>query len=204
MTNILHIDSSARLAGSVTRELTAHAVSLLVKQNPLAKIIRRDLIKNPLPHIGADFLSGIGNKTPTPVESEVLARSEQLIAELEAADIIVIGAPMYNFSVPSQLKAWIDHVCRAGRTFSYTAEGPKGHLQNKRAIVVVGTGGVYNAGAMVAMDHVTSYLKQVLGFIGISDVTVVTAGKQAMGAEVATGELKAAYSVLEKNLGKAA
>ena len=195
MTTILHIDSSSRVEGSATRQLSAYAVELLVKENPQAKIIRHDLVAQPLAHIGTDFLSG---------QADVLAHSDKLIAELEQADILVIGAPMYNFGIPTQLKAWIDHVCRAGKTFSYTAEGPKGLLKNKRAIIVVGTGGVYSTPAMAAIDHVSPYLKQVLGFIGITDVTVVSAEKQAMGADTAQHELQNARLVLEKNLKHAA
>ena len=192
MTTILQIDSSAKPQGSVTQQLTAYAVKVLTKKDPGAKVIYHDLVKEALPHINGDFLTG---------ESTFIARSDALIAELMAADTIVIGVPMYNFSIPSQLKAWIDHVCRAGKTFNYSPNGPVGLVTGKRAIIVVGAGGAYmNGGAYAAYDHAISYMRVVLGFIGITDVTIVAAEKQAIGADVAAGEVTAALATLEQKL----
>lgn len=196
MTTILHIDSSARHEGSVTRPLSAEAVERLVAADPAATVIRRDLTREPLPHIDPAFLRGIFGAVDEPENAVAAGRSDALIDELLAADVVVIGAPMYNFGVPSQLKAWIDHVCRAGRTFRYTAEGPVGLVQGKRAIIVTATGGVYGTGPMLAFDHVVPYLRQVLGFIGITDVEVAVADRQALGAEPAAEGLAAARAAL--------
>lgn len=200
MTTILHLDSSARSEGSVSRLLSAQAVEQLTKDFPGAKIHHRDLVAQPLPHIDASFLFGMAASNPSPAEKQAVERSDALVAELETADILVIGTPMYNFGVPSQLKAWIDHVCRAGKTFRYTANGPEGLLKNKRALILISTGGVYSAGAMAAFDHVSSYLRQVLGFLGITSVQIVMAEKQGLGADAAADGVASAKQALTKEL----
>ena len=149
MTTILHIDSSANLQHSVTRGLTRDTVAGLLKQHPDARIITRDVTAQPLPHISPEFLAGLFAKGET-ASPQTLKLSDELLGELFAADILVIGAPMYNFSIPSQLKAWIDHIVRAGKTFTYTASGAQGLLTGKRAIVAVASGGAYAGGAL---DH---------------------------------------------------
>lgn len=197
MTTILHIDSSAKLDGSATRTLTAEAIRAIQAKDPAASVVYRDLTRSPLPHISPEYLGGIfGN--PALASHETVQRSDGLIEELFAADIIVIGAPMYNFGIPSQLKAWIDNICRAGKTFRYTAEGkPEGLLKNKRAIVATAHGGVYSEGPMVAYDHVGPYLQQLLGFLGVSDVQIIRAEKQAFGPEAAGEELERAKKQID-------
>ena len=203
MTTILHIDSSARIEGSATRAITADAVSALQKQYPEVKVIYRDLTKNPLPHIGPEFLAGIFADGEH-ASHETVKLSDTLLGELFAADILVIGTPMYNFSIPSQMKSWIDFVLRAGKTFSYSEQGPKGLVTGKRAIVAVASGGVYSEGPMVPFDHVGTLMKQVLSFIGITDVTVVRAEKQAFGPELAGQELAHAKQEVEAAAKRAA
>ncbi|TMM52951.1 FMN-dependent NADH-azoreductase [Sulfitobacter sabulilitoris] len=167
---ILHIDSSARTEGSVSRDLTA---SIVVKLG--GDVIRRDL-KDGLPQVSETWIGA--NFTPaadrTPEQAEALALSDTLIDELKRADTIVIGAPMYNFTITGALKAWVDLVCRAGETFNYTENGPVGLLNGKRAVIAVTTGGVPVGSDM---DHLTGYLRQIMGFIGITDVDVVFADK---------------------------
>ncbi|MEM6587458.1 MAG: NAD(P)H-dependent oxidoreductase [Pseudomonadota bacterium] len=171
MTNtILHINSSARHTGSISRDLTAD----LISRHPNAQIITRDLAQTPLPQvseawIGAGFTPATDR---TQAQADALAISDELVDELIAADTLVIGVAMYNFSVPAALKAWIDQVARAGRTFNYTENGPVGLLQNKRAIIVMATGGVPQGSDM---DFATPYLTFVLGFLGITDVSVIAA-----------------------------
>lgn len=181
---ILHIDSSARFQGSVTRDLSNAIVAKLGQD-----VIRRDL-SDPLPHITETWVAA--NFTPaderTAAQRETLALSETLVAELESADTIVIGVPLYNFGIPASLKAWIDLVARAGRTFKYTAEGPVGLLQNKRAVLAISTGGVA-VGSEV--DFATGYLKHVLGFLGISNVDVVAADRVVVNGEAAITTAKA-------------
>lgn len=187
---VLHIDSSARLTGSVSRDLTAQVVERLGAQ----EIIRRDLA-TPLPLLDEAWIGA--NFTPADQRSDdqksLLALSDELIAELQAADTIVIGAPVYNFSVPSTLKAWIDLVARAGVTFRYSEAGPEGLLKGKRAIVVVTSGGT-PAGS--DYDYASRYLSQILGFIGITDVELVAADQQAIDAEGSINKAKTAIAAL--------
>ncbi len=199
MTTILHLDSSAKSQESATRALTAEAVAQLRKSHPGASVVYHDLTRNPLPHIGPEFLGGIFG-VPALADHETVRQSDRLIAEIFGADIIVIGAPMYNFGIPSQLKAWIDHVLRAGKTFKYVDNAPVGLVTGKRAIIATASGGIYGEGPMVPFDHVVPYLKQVLGFIGIADISVVRAEKQAFGPEAAKAALDEATAALAQQL----
>ncbi|WP_397542617.1 NAD(P)H-dependent oxidoreductase [Roseovarius salis] len=172
---LLHIDASARREGSVTRDLTAR----IVDRFPRAAVIRRDLAENPVPQITEDWVTA--NFTPaeerTPDQHGTLAQSDTLVAELEQADTLVIGLPVYNFGLPAALKAWIDQVARAGVTFRYTANGPEGLLTGKRAIIAMASGGTE---AESAIDFATPYLRHMLAFLGITDVTVVAADRMAV------------------------
>ena len=174
---LLRIDTSARRSGSVSRQLTDQIVEKLGPDH----VIARDLA-NPLPHVNEAWISA--NFTPdtdrNDEQRKALELSDILINEIQQADTIVIGAPVYNFGVPAGLKAWIDLVARAGVTFRYTESGPVGLLTGKRAIVVMASGGT-EAGS--SFDFVTGYLKHVLGFIGITDVDFVTADRLAADAE---------------------
>ncbi|MGX9354444.1 FMN-dependent NADH-azoreductase [Roseobacteraceae bacterium S113] len=175
---ILKIDASARIQGSVTRELTAD----IVAQYADAAVVTRDLATTPLPQINEDWVSA--NFTPAEARNDaqhaVLAQSDELVAELQAADTIVIGLPIYNFGVPAALKAWVDLIARAGVTFKYTEQGPQGQLSGKSAIIAVASGGTQ---AESEIDFATPYLKFALGFVGITDVTVIAADQLGQGAE---------------------
>lgn len=173
MSNILHITASIRGQESISRSLSNTLVAGLAKQSG-AKIVTRDLADNDLPFIDADRFAA--NLAPhadrTAEQHELAAIADTLIAELEAADTIVLGIPVYNFSVPATVKAWADLVARAGTTFAYTADGPKGLLEGKKAYITVASGGTA-IGSEV--DFMTPWLKFFLGFIGITDVKVVAA-----------------------------
>ncbi len=188
MTQILLIQSSSNLASSVSRDLSETYVKDYVAAHPGTTVTERDLVASPLPHLGVDLLGGMFGKPETLTEAQktALALSDTLVDEVEAASLIVIGVPMYNFSIPSALKAWIDHVIRAGRTFHYTAEGPKGLVTGKKAVLFLAAGGVYSDGPYKPYDFQESYLRAILGFIGITDVTVVRAEGLALGADSAT------------------
>lgn len=185
---VLHIDSSARAENSVTRTLSAEITAKLGAD----RIIRRDLA-TPLPLLDEAWVGA--NFTPADQRSAdqkaLLAQSDALIAELQEAETIVIGAPIYNFSVPSTLKAWIDLVARVGVTFRYTETGPIGLLEGKRAIIAVASGGT-QAGSDI--DFATTYLRHVLGFIGITNVELVAADQLSMDAE---GSMARAKSAIE-------
>jgi FMN-dependent NADH-azoreductase len=185
MNNVLFVMSSPRGQQSYSQQVARGIVDDLKIAHPAAKIVVRNVAKNPLPHVGEAFVSGVTQKPEqrSPAETQALALSDGLIEELAAADVLVLAVPMYNFGLPSALKAWIDHVVRAGRTFRFGANGPEGLLRNKRAIVVVSRGGVYSDGPLKQLDFQEGYLKSVLGFIGITDVEVVRVEGVAMGEE---------------------
>jgi FMN-dependent NADH-azoreductase len=195
MSRVLIIESSARLQGSVSRQLTQAFISQWDRAHPEDEVVVRDVAEHVLPHLDASLL-GAWTKPEAEhdvAEREALQRSNLLTDELLAADVLVLAAPMYNFTIPSTLKAWLDHVLRAGVTFKYTATGPQGLLEGKRAIVLTSRGGVHAGGAS---DHQEPYLRQALAFIGIHDVTFVHAEGLNMGGEVAERGLSQAMAAL--------
>ena len=174
MSHVLIIESSARQQDSVSRQLTRDFIQQWQAAHPGDQINVRDVAANPLPHLDADLLGGWmkpAEQRSMP-EQEAFERSNQLTDELLAADVLVMAAPMYNFTIPSTLKAWLDHVLRAGITFKYTPTGPQGLLRGKRAIVLTARGGIH-AGA--GSDHQEPYLRQAMAFIGIHDVEFIHA-----------------------------
>jgi FMN-dependent NADH-azoreductase len=183
MNNVLVINSSATRKGSVSRILVEEAVLRIRESNPSATIVRRDLDETPLPHLTVATLEGVRGTPTTDAHREARALSDELLGELRAADTIVIGAPMYNFGITTTLRAWFDHVLRAGETFSYSSAGVKGLLGGKRVIVIESRGGFYSAGPANAVDFQEPYLRQLLAFMGITDVTFVHAEKIAFGPE---------------------
>ncbi|TKW60486.1 MAG: FMN-dependent NADH-azoreductase [Blastochloris viridis] len=181
--NILQLDSSITGDASVSRQISAQIVAKLKTQNPSAHIVKRDLVATPLAHL---TLPEFG----TPVSAEVLA-------EFQAADVLVIGVPLYNFSIPSQLKAWVDRIAVAGQTFKYTENGPVGLAGGKRLILVASRGGLYGEGMPAApMEHAVTYLKAVFGFLGITDIEVVVAEGVAMGPDAAAAALASAQEAV--------
>lgn len=186
---ILHIDASARHTGSTTRDLTARIVEKFG-----GTVIRRDL-SDALPQINETWVNA--NFTPADQRSEAqkqaLALSDTLIAEIKAADVLVIGAPIYNFGVPTALKAWIDMIARAGVTFTYTENGPKGLLEGKRAVIALATGGT-PVGSDI--DFASGYLRHVMGFIGITDVDIVAADRVMADSEQALAKAHAGIDAL--------
>lgn len=161
--NILHIDSSILGVNSVTRPLSALAVQRLVAENPVAKVEHLDLGANPIDHLTGEQFAARG-KVVDPV-----------LEQFKAADVVVIGSPMYNWTVSSQLKAWIDRVAVAGETFAYTTQGPKGLAGGKRIIVVTGRGSSMLDARYDGYDHQEPYLRSVFRFLGIDDVAFVHA-----------------------------
>lgn len=184
MSNILVLNSSVSGEASVSRLLVADAVTELTQRDPSAKLVFRDLAANPVPHLTPETVAGVRSQATTPAEQLARALSDELIAELRAADTIVIGAPMYNFSIPTTLRSWFDHVLRAGETFSYSEAGPKGLLSGKKVVVVEARGGLYSEGPAQATDFQEPYLRQLLGFIGLADdLTFIRAEKIGYGPD---------------------
>ena len=177
---LLQIDSSARTT-SVTRRLTTKFAEEWRKNQPGGEVIQRDLPATTLPQITDDWnATHLEDSKVTPAQRSYLSTSDELIEELEAADTIVIGAPMYNFTIPSSLKAWIDQIVRLGKTVGYGPNGPQGLLANKKVVVITSRGGDYEKGTpKQASDFQEPYLRHILGFIGLTDVTFIHAEKQA-------------------------
>ncbi|MDV3237974.1 MAG: NAD(P)H-dependent oxidoreductase [Gammaproteobacteria bacterium] len=175
---VLRVDASARYEGSTTRQLTDALIDALRERHGRLPVITRDLALSPPPLLDADWIAANTTEpqTRTAAQRAALAYSDQLIAELTAADVVILGVPVYNFGVPAALKAWIDLVARARVTFRYSENGPQGLLKGKRAYVVLASGGVAAGGPT---DFASGYLRQVLGFLGITDVEVIAAD-QAM------------------------
>jgi FMN-dependent NADH-azoreductase len=195
---LLKIDSSVR-GNSVSRKMTAQFVETWAKRHPGSEVKERDLAATPLPLVTDEWVDA-SRKDPsqlTPAQRQTLATSDTLVAELENADVIVIGTPMYNFSISSSLKAWIDQVVRVGRTVAYGPQGPKGLLVNKKVFVLTSRGGAYGAGTHYEkFDFQEPYLRHILGFIGLTDVTFIHAENQLR--ETAGSSLAAAIGEIDK------
>jgi FMN-dependent NADH-azoreductase len=207
MKSLLVINSSAAREGSVSRALVEETVERLLEVNPFAHVVRRDLGEHPMPHLTTDTLNGVRGTPATDAEHRARLLSDALIAELREADTIVIGAPMYNFGVTTGLRSWFDYVLRAGETFSYSSAGPKGLLAGKRVIVIESRGGLYSEGPGNAFDFQEPYLRHLLGFIGLTDVTFVHAEKIGYGPEARDASLQQArlhIAKLAESLPKAA
>lgn len=183
MTRLLVLKSSASGAASVSNRLVDGFVQGLRGDVPGLAIVERDLDRDPVPHLRNETLAGIGRDAPqSPASAGVRRLSDELVAELRAADIVVIGAPMYNFGIPSTLKAWFDHVLRSGETFRYTEKGPEGLLASKPVVVIETRGGLYSEGPAASFDSQEPHLRTLLGFMGLTDVSFVRAEKLGMGA----------------------
>ena len=191
---LLRIDSSAR-KNSVSRQLTANLVKSWRQHHPDGEVIERNLATTPLPHITDEWVQA-AYADPKNLSTEqrlVLATSDALIEELRQADVILIGSPMYNFAIPAPLKAWIDQVVRVGQTVLWGASGPQGLLAGKKVYVITSRGGAFRPGtATERFDYQEPYLRHILGFIGLTDVTFIHAENQKPGPD---GELARAAAV---------
>ena len=204
---LLHVDSSILGANSVSRLLSAEAVAAWLATHPGTQVEHLVLAVNAPSHLDANSIAvktGV-QAEPTDIQRRENAISEQLVSQFLAADVIVIGAPLYNFTIPTQLKAWIDRLAQIGRTFKYTDKGPVGLAGGKTVIVASARGGVYSTSdAMTALEHQESYLKVVFGFFGITDVRFVRAEGLGMGDAAKTAALASARTDIASAVGKAA
>jgi FMN-dependent NADH-azoreductase len=194
--NVLHIDSSITGPNSVTRQLSAKIVADLTAAVPGAQVVRRDLETDPIRHLDSQGLSALrpapGAAGPTAAEA---AEDAAILQQFLDADVVVIGAPMYNFGVPSQLKAWIDRIAVAGKTFRYTAEGPQGLAGGKKVIIASSRGGMYAPGTpYAANDFHEPYLRAVFAFLGVIDFEIVRAEGVAISTEQRDKSLSAALA----------
>lgn len=203
---LLHIDSAITGDMSVSRDLTARTVEAWRQAHPGTQVDYLDLAQDAPSHLSAVSIGfRTGQNAATEAERSENAISEKLVTQFLAADVVVIGAPFYNFSIPSQLKAWIDRIAQPGRTFRYTSAGSEGLAKGKTVIVVSTRGGVYSTteGGR-AMEHQESLLQTVLGFIGVTDVRFVRAEGLAMGPEAKAAALEQAQQNIQAQLAFAA
>jgi len=184
---LLHLDSSALGEASVSRKLTAALAAAWLKATPGLSVTYRDLAEAPPDHLTGELiqvvkfrkLDGLNER-----QKQELALTDALVEEFLAADLVIIGAPMYNFTVPTQLKSWIDRIAQAGKTFRYTEKGPVGLAGGKKVVIASSRGSVFSTSeVMRALDHQETYLRTVLGFFGITDITVIRAEGVGLGPE---------------------
>ncbi|HST37736.1 MAG TPA: NAD(P)H-dependent oxidoreductase [Allosphingosinicella sp.] len=203
MKTALIVASSANGDASVSSGLAATLADRLRESDPGVHIVLRDVGANPLPHLTQETVAAIKGEPATEAELAARALSDSLIAELAAADILVIASPMYNFGMSSTLKAWFDHVLRAGVTFRYTETGPEGLMTGKKAVVIESRAGFYSEGAGAALDGQEPHIRTMLGFMGINEVTFVRAEKLAFGPEAAEAAIAQAGEALGLFAGEA-
>jgi FMN-dependent NADH-azoreductase len=197
--NLLRIDSSAR-RNSVSRQLTGRFVETWKRENPTGEVIERDLSTTDLPLITDEWMQSAHSDPAslTPEQKQVLSASDTLIDEVVKADTIVIGAPMYNVTIAAPLKAWIDQVVRVGKTVARGPKGPRGVLEGKKVVVLTSRGGAFRPGTPTAQyDHQEPYLRHILAFIGLTDVTFIHAENQKPG-DLAEPSRAAAISLIEQ------
>lgn len=184
---LLHLDSSALGEASVSRQLTAALAAAWLKAIPGLSVTYRDLAEAPPDHLTGELiqvvkfrkLDGLNER-----QKQELALTDALVEEFLAADLVIIGAPMYNFTVPTQLKSWIDRIAQAGKTFRYTEKGPVGLAGGKKVVIASSRGSIFSTSeVMRALDHQETYLRTVLGFFGITDITVIRAEGVGLGPE---------------------
>jgi FMN-dependent NADH-azoreductase len=181
---LLHIDSSVLGPHSVSRQVSAAIVERLLKANPGVEVTYRDLTATPLAHLSGSHLAAAQGATAETSLQADIAAGQAVLGEFLAADIVVLGAPMYNFTIPSQLKAWIDRILVSGKTFKYSAQGVEGLAGSKRVIVAISRGGFYGAGTPAAVgEHLETYLRWVFGFIGVKNPEFISADGIQMGPE---------------------
>jgi FMN-dependent NADH-azoreductase len=182
---LLHIDSSVLGPHSVSRQVSAAIVDRLQRATPDLNVTYRDLAITPLAHLSGSHLAAAQGTVPEPVAlQQDLAAGQTVLEEFLAADIVVIGAPMYNFTIPSQLKAWIDRILVAGKTFKYSAQGAEGLAGDKRLIIAIARGGFYGAGTpSAAAEHHETYLRSVFSLIGIANPEIIVAEGVQVGPE---------------------
>ncbi|WP_319381856.1 NAD(P)H-dependent oxidoreductase [Thiomicrorhabdus sp.] len=202
MATLLQIDSSASGVHSHSKALAEYFSEKWKNQTAEAETIEINLADNPPPHINSDIIGAMYTKPADRNEQQTqhLAQSEEYLQQLKDADVLVISSPMYNFGIPSVLKAYLDHVIRVGETFVYGENGPEGLLKGKKAYLFIASGGNYTQPPLDQMNFVTPYLKTALAFMGITDVTVFEAANMGMGEDAVTESMNAVKQQIDQTL----
>jgi FMN-dependent NADH-azoreductase len=197
--SILLVTSSPRGAASHSTRIATEFAEKLVAADPSNTLVVRDLVANPLPHIDADYSTGIYTpvEARTPRQAEVVGVSDVVLDELFAADTVILATGFINFNISSTLKSWVDHIARSGKSFAYGEGGPKGLVTGKKVYVVLASGGIYSEGAAVQLDHAIPYLRSVLGFLGMTDVEVFRIEGVGMGADAIAAALAKATAKVD-------
>ena len=205
LVKLLHLDSSILGGHSASRQVSHDIVQRLRGEGGEVEVIRRDLVADPLPHLERANLPR-RHRLATEVDESAKeaaaadrAESDRVLQEFLDADIVVVGAPLYNFSVPSQLKAWIDRICVAGVTFSYGANGPEGLMKGKRVILAPARGGFYGQGSpFAAFEHMETYLRTVFGFLGVTDIETIAVEGLAAGPDARASAMERAAAAAQE------
>ena len=197
--SILLVTSSPRGSASHSTRIATEFAQKLVAADPSAELVVRDLVANPLPHIDADYSTGIYTpaEARTPRQAEVVGVSDVVLDELFAADTVILATGFINFNISSTLKSWVDHIARSGKSFAYGEGGPKGLVTGKKVYIVLASGGIYSEGAAVQFDHAIPYLRGVLGFLGMTDVDVIRIEGVGMGPDAVTAALAKATAKVD-------
>jgi len=195
---LLRIDASAQTQGSHSKQAADHFQAQWTAQSKMHHVDKIDLATTQVPHITEKVIEAMYTREKSEQQHALLAQSNQFIAQIKSADALLISTPMYNFGVPSSLKAFFDSVARVGETFVYTDTGPKGLLENKKAYLIISSGGDYRAEPLNAMNHVDTYLKTILGFIGIQDVEYIHLPNMARGEEAVSLGMTEAKSEIQR------
>lgn len=201
---ILHIDSSITLENSVSRQLSYEVVKALTENGQCENIIYRDLVKDEIPHLTGDIAAGfraVSGAATTPELATEYALSEKIVNEFLTSDMIVIGAPMYNFTVASQLKAWLDRLAQPGKTFHYTANGPVGLATGKTVVVASARGGFYHNTPLSEMDFQEHYLRHFFAFLGITQVKFIRVEGASKGENIKQQEILQALNAIPQLIG---
>lgn len=199
MSKVLIVNSSIKGEGSISRQLVETYKDSLLKADAKTQFIELDLGLNPLPVLSASNINGFFGNIGESAEASALAETvEARVSELEAADILVLGAPMYNFGMSALLKTWFDYVLRAGRTFRYTESGPEGLVKGKKAVVIETRDGKYSEGPASVMDFQEGHIRTLLGFIGITDVTFIRSEAMAFGPDIKAAAIESAARALSE------
>ncbi|BBF81896.1 FMN-dependent NADH-azoreductase [Asticcacaulis excentricus] len=199
MSKVLIVNSSIKGEGSISRQLVETYKDSLLKADAKTQFIELDLGLNPLPVLSASNINGFFDNIGESAEASALAETvEARVSELEAADILVLGAPMYNFGMSALLKTWFDYVLRAGRTFRYTESGPEGLVKGKKAVVIETRDGKYSEGPASVMDFQEGHIRTLLGFIGITDVTFIRSEAMAFGPDIKAAAIESAAKALSE------
>jgi FMN-dependent NADH-azoreductase len=193
---LLHVDSSILGPGSVSRQLSAEIVAAEQRLHPGLEVVRRDLAQSPVGHLSGAHIAAAQGAAPEAADvRQDIATGHAVLEEFLAADIVVVGAPMYNFAIPSQLKAWIDRLAVAGKTFRYSEKGAEGLAGGKKVIIASSRGGFYGPQTPIAfLDHQETYLRNIFGFFGVTDVTFIRAEGLNMGADQRAQSIAAAQT----------